>query len=247
MEEDIIFDIEIPGWSSGNELTLLSSLARLAGKGATIVELGSFAGRTAWIMAQKNPDATIHCIDPWGHFDIRNVPEESLVYISGDISMFKPGDLQDLFSKNTADCPNIVAHRGLSTEVPWEGQAEVDMIFIDADHDTGPLLADMRTWWPRMKKDGIMVGHDWQMQTVREAVMQFLREVEDTGVFPQIIHFPGCSIWGFLLGGEHARRWGIDFTPLLSKYLDWNMAKPRSLEEVRALTAKALANQDVTA
>jgi len=36
-----------------------------------------------------------------------------------------------------------------------------DLVFIDADHDTRPLMDDIITWASKMKPDGILAGHDF--------------------------------------------------------------------------------------
>jgi hypothetical protein len=237
--EKMITETNIPGWSTGNELGLLGSLASRVEAGGHIVELGSFAGRTAYIIAKNAPQATVHCVDPWGHFDISWVPDDSVVYMSGNLRSFHPGELYDFFLSNVADCPNVNPIRALSTEAAWDTQAQVDLLFIDADHETEPLLADMRTWWPRLKRDGMMVGHDWQMETVRKAVLQFLGELNQQEQFPQLINFPTTSIWGLLLGVDHAAKWGMDFSSLYPCG-DGNFKPPRELDAVKADVAAAL-------
>jgi len=238
MQAPIIANSKIPGWSSKNELGLLGSLASRVRANGTIVELGSFAGRTASILAKNGPQAKVYCIDPWGHFDIRRVNDFALTYMSGDISTFYPGELYDLFLRNTADCPNIIPMRGLSTEVPWKEDHLIDLLFIDADHDTEPLLADLKTWWPRMHPDGLVVGHDWQMRTVKDALIQFLEYINGNKEFPQLLNFPTVSIWGLMKGAEHARLWGIDFSAIYP-YGDSHWNQRRELDEVKSQVEKA--------
>lgn len=242
MADQLITETDIPGWSSGNELGLLASLAARVAPGGAIVELGSFAGRTAYIMAKNAPEVTVHCIDPWGHFDISTVPDQSSVFLSGNIRNFRPGELYDYFLENVRDCPNINPIRGLSTEVSWEGQPEIDLMFIDADHDTSPLLEDLRTWWPRLKRRGLVVGHDWQMRSVKDAVIHYLEELNQQKLFPQLINFPTTTIWGLLRGVTHAGAWGIDFSGLYPNG-DGNFKPPRPLDDVRADIASALSGR----
>lgn len=234
----LVTHTDIPGWTSTNELALLASLARRVPAGGAIIELGSFAGRTAWIMARNAPQAQVYCIDLWGHFDIRWIPEKPLSYMGGALERFRPGELFAFFRNNTEDCPNIVPVRGKSQEVSWAGRPAGDLIFVDADHDTQPLLEDLKVWWPRLAAGGLMIGHDWQMETVRQALLQFLRHLNDGGQYPQLINFPGVSIWGLLLGLDHARRWGMNFDALYPLG-DSHFIQPRPIEEVQAGVAEA--------
>lgn len=55
----------------------------------------------------------------------------------------------------------------------------VDMVFIDADHTYEAVLADIRGWRGKLKKGGILCGHDYDpdhpgvMRAVQEEVVNF--------------------------------------------------------------------------
>eukprot|EP01065_Artemidia_motanka_P009510 TRINITY_DN14876_c0_g1_i2.p1 TRINITY_DN14876_c0_g1~~TRINITY_DN14876_c0_g1_i2.p1 ORF type:complete len:387 (+),score=93.62 TRINITY_DN14876_c0_g1_i2:64-1161(+) len=36
----------------------------------------------------------------------------------------------------------------------------IDGIFIDANHSFSSVYEDLTTWWPKMKRDGVVLGHD---------------------------------------------------------------------------------------
>ena len=38
---------------------------------------------------------------------------------------------------------------------------ELDFVFLDAAHDYQSVLADLQAWWPRIKKGGVLAGHDY--------------------------------------------------------------------------------------
>jgi predicted O-methyltransferase YrrM len=38
----------------------------------------------------------------------------------------------------------------------------LDMVFIDASHHYLDVKSDITAWLPKVKKDGILAGHDWQ-------------------------------------------------------------------------------------
>ncbi len=59
------------------------------------------------------------------------------------------------------NCPLVVPIRLLSKEaVALFDEGELDMVFIDADHSYPSVLSDLRTWMPKIKKGGILCGHD---------------------------------------------------------------------------------------
>merc|ERR1712232_1187361 len=37
----------------------------------------------------------------------------------------------------------------------------VDFVFVDADHDNGPVYNDLVAWWPKVRKGGHLAGHDY--------------------------------------------------------------------------------------
>ena len=37
----------------------------------------------------------------------------------------------------------------------------VDMVHIDAGHDYGSVIADLRAWWPLLNKGGFLIGDDY--------------------------------------------------------------------------------------
>ncbi|HEV7223844.1 MAG TPA: class I SAM-dependent methyltransferase [Pirellulales bacterium] len=53
---------------------------------------------------------------------------------------------------------------------------DLDFAFIDAAHDYQSVLADRQAWWPKIKKGGILAGHDFssaQFPGVKQAVEAF--------------------------------------------------------------------------
>lgn len=56
----------------------------------------------------------------------------------------------------------------------------LDWVWIDANHDFGPVFDDMTAWWPKVKHGGIFSGHDYPLPTVMTAVQmwRFLNQQE---------------------------------------------------------------------
>jgi len=59
------------------------------------------------------------------------------------------------------------------------GHESIDFVYIDGNHLYSMALADMRAWWPRIKKGGLLSGHDFREKDVdvRRAVADFSKEV----------------------------------------------------------------------
>lgn len=52
----------------------------------------------------------------------------------------------------------------------------IDLIYIDASHDTESVLEDLNAWFPVVKGRGILCGDDWGCSSVRIAVERFAQE-----------------------------------------------------------------------
>jgi predicted O-methyltransferase YrrM len=53
----------------------------------------------------------------------------------------------------------------------------LNFMFIDANHSTESVRQDCLNWWPKMKKGGIMAGHDFDATSVQEGVKRFMDEM----------------------------------------------------------------------
>lgn len=90
-----------------------------------------------------------------------------------------------LFDKMLALHPNIVKLKGLSHQVCLGfGEESLDMIYIDGDHSETAFKLDMFSWLPRVKKGGVIAGHDFNM------IGQF---IDFKG---EIAHYPDTS-WAY--------------------------------------------------
>lgn len=49
---------------------------------------------------------------------------------------------------------------------------DLDAVWIDADHNYGPVLADIKAWTPLIRPGGIIGGDDYDMMGVRKAVVE---------------------------------------------------------------------------
>ena len=54
----------------------------------------------------------------------------------------------------------------------------LDFVFIDADHTTEAVLADIAAWWSKIRKGGAILGHDIDWPSVQIAVKQAFGDYE---------------------------------------------------------------------
>jgi hypothetical protein len=158
----------IEGWM-GYEDTYQEAV-RITPDGGTIVEVGSFLGRSAAFMAVEiaNSGKKIRfvCVDQFtGHlgaglFDGRcSIPTFHANMKRGGVS-----HLIEAMEMLSVDASKAFA------------DASVDFVFIDAAHDYNNVRADICAWLPKVKPGGVIAGHDygsgWPM--VRVAVQETL-------------------------------------------------------------------------
>jgi len=108
-----------------------------------VVEIGSAAGRGSTEIAGryvKGSGGTLYCVDPWG----------------GPWYFAFLANIQILDLEHT-----IVPVRSPSVDaaVLFDDQS-LDAVFIDGSHIYPDVLADIDAYLPKIKKGGIMFGHD---------------------------------------------------------------------------------------
>jgi predicted O-methyltransferase YrrM len=134
-------DIDIPGWMS---ITELRYLHRIAAKMESIVEIGSWYGRSthALVTACKG---IVTAVDLW---------DQSLMVGLGDSMAARKA----FFSKlGRIPNLNVLVMSSLEAAELFEDKS-VDMVFIDGTHDYTPFLSDINVWLPKTKK--LICGHD---------------------------------------------------------------------------------------
>lgn len=160
---DLSAALAIQGWTSESELTWL---AEQASKQKTILEVGSWRGRSICAMA-SNTSGRCWAVDTWAGTQ----GEHDRFFSDQD-----PDWLYREFLENTRHLANVTPIRGVSWEVAETlGPILFDMIFIDGDHAYEAVKRDLIAWIPRLKRGGLLVGHD--LDRGRPGVQRALNEV----------------------------------------------------------------------
>jgi len=128
--------------------------ARSLPNGSTIVEIGSFKGRSTCCLAYgcKSSDKHVFAIDTF----------------SGNDSDFQSGKcferpFLDEFKSNIERCgltPYVTAIPGWSSEVAKTWDKDIHLLFIDGSHVYEDALADFRNFYPHVVSGGIVAFHD---------------------------------------------------------------------------------------
>jgi hypothetical protein len=154
-------------------------------------EIGTHRGEYAFRFLHKWHGQRLYCIDHWqpnyhpddpaaqgDREDDYKVTRNRLAYL-GDRAWVLRMD-------------SLVAAKQFADE--W-----FDFVYIDACHSSEAIKADIEAWWPKVKKGGILAGHDYQCpsepnngwgQYIKPIVDKFIK---DKNLKLQIIFEPDQS------------------------------------------------------
>jgi hypothetical protein len=116
-----------------------------------IVELGSYLGGSTWYGAQIARDnwSEYYAIDSWqGSSDL-----------GVDDSIFR-GFEMNMRDAGLADIVKVIKSHSIEAAARFEDES-LDLVFVDADHSYKGCLGDIDAYWPKLKPDGILLGHDY--------------------------------------------------------------------------------------
>lgn len=147
---------DVDGWMSPDQARRLYDAAARTTAGDRIVEIGSFRGRSAIVLASAAPDGVrVYAIDP--HAGNDRGPQE----IEGFAA--EAADDHTVFTANlaAAGVSDRITHlRMFSDAAHGELDGEVAVLYVDGAHRYSPARRDIDTWGQRVEDGGTMLIHD---------------------------------------------------------------------------------------
>ncbi|MEM8747496.1 MAG: class I SAM-dependent methyltransferase [Actinomycetota bacterium] len=146
----------IDGWMTPGQGVALAQAAAACPPAGTIVEIGSFRGRSTIVLASAaDPSVSVIAIDP--HAGNDRGPQEIDGFeaeADGDHAVF----LGNLAAAGVAE---RVRHlRMYSGDALTEVDGTIDVLYVDGAHRYRPALSDIRSWGARVNDGGTMLIHD---------------------------------------------------------------------------------------
>jgi len=147
---------DVDGWMTRGQAQALFEAAASCPPGGTIVEIGSFRGRSTIVLASACPaDATVLAIDP--HAGNDRGPQEIEGYEA------EANQDHDAFLRNvaTAGVADRVTHlREFSDDALDHIDGTIDVLYVDGAHRYAPAKRDIEQYGNRVREGGTMLIHD---------------------------------------------------------------------------------------
>lgn len=156
------------------------------------VEVGAERCRFSKIICQVNPQLKLYAVDCWeGYPGYREHVHQTQLD-----RFFKE-------SRTRMERFNCQLIRAYSMDaVRWFDDESVDFVFIDANHDYEYVKEDIREWSKKVKKGGLVCGHDYvngihgQVFGVKPALNEWVEKNKIKPLF--LLKKDGCPSWFYV-------------------------------------------------
>jgi hypothetical protein len=100
----------------------------------------------------------------------------------------------DFQAKYKDDRRVIIRHMSSVEAASTIPDGELDLCFIDAGHDYASIHADLYAWWPKVRRGGLICGHDYRNPKwgVRTAVDEYVQKWHLLRRFHSFEYSGGC-------------------------------------------------------
>jgi predicted O-methyltransferase YrrM len=147
-------------------LHALYSWANEVGVNGSAVEVGTFSGENAVVMSQYFK--SVVTVDPW-----MNGYDKDDHASNADMA-----EVEKKYFDRIKDLKNISHLKLTSLDASGKfADASLDFVYLDGDHQTEAVVADIDAWKPKVRSGGILAGHDINMEKVYNALNQRLNGV----------------------------------------------------------------------
>jgi SAM-dependent methyltransferase len=146
----------VEGWLSDGQARRLWDCAAAVPPGGRIVEIGSFRGRSAIVLARAvGGSAEVVAIDP--HAGNDRGPQE----IHGSVDEGETDNQAFRANLERAGVTGAVRHvRRASQDALGDVDGELDLLYVDGAHRLRPAMDDIARWGARVRPGGRMLVHD---------------------------------------------------------------------------------------
>lgn len=154
--------LSLPGWDDPELRACYDTFAREARDGDTIAEIGTFLGRSLCYLChrlkQENKQVKVISVDLFPEQVMVQVPSMTLncPWPDGSLSIVKANVMQGGFQEMVSFIRQDSAEAAIHVE-----DESLFACYIDGLHTYDGVLRDVRAWKPKVRKGGILAGHDY--------------------------------------------------------------------------------------
>jgi hypothetical protein len=154
-KEEVIFNSFRPA---------IAYIGEKLGQGLTGAEIGVYKGDNAEFILKLLEPTILYLIDPWNNFMDINSNE-----IIGEIQYIQTQERLKMYGNK-----RLVKRTSLEASKLFDNK-QLDFVYIDGDHSYRSIKQDLGLWYSKVKKGGILSGHDYHqtMEGVVLAVNEF--------------------------------------------------------------------------
>jgi len=139
-------------------------------------------GKTLFSLLEACPDLKMTGVDQWQQLSLRNVDcAETYNQFNMNHMRLKVEQKARAYGHR---CRILAGDTVKMAEKVLFGS--LDFVFIDADHTEAGVRRDIEAWVPKVRKGGMILGHDLSWPTVKKVIDE---------VFPGWTDF-GEEVWG---------------------------------------------------
>ena len=135
-------------------------------KKVVCAEIGTFGGENAKNILEKLNVEKIYLIDPWDSYEGYSEYNHNLLnkYLQETKKRLKKFSKKIIFVKK-------YSHEAIKTI-----NSKLDFVYIDGNHDYKYVKKDIELYWKKLRKGGILAGHDISWPGVSKAFCEFVEE-----------------------------------------------------------------------
>ena len=147
---------DVEGWMTRGQARRLWDRARTLPAGGRVVEIGSYRGRSAIVLASAAPAGVqVVCIDPHGGND--RGPQQ----FEGEFAEGQRDHEAFVANLRRAGVIDRIRHiRKASQDAADDVPGEVELLYIDGAHRFHPARADIERWGAKVRPGGTLLIHD---------------------------------------------------------------------------------------
>jgi hypothetical protein len=148
----------------------LDEIISMLNNNCTMVEVGCYQGESTLIWANSDKIIKIFAVDPWKDF-----------YDPNDVASQRGNmkDVENIFDENIKDYSKIVKIKSTSVDASKNfDNNSLDFVYLDGSHIYKDVVDDIKHWYPKIKKNGFIAGHDIGWSGVQSAIKDTLGKID---------------------------------------------------------------------